>query len=167
MNTASPDRILAVEIRAARLGYAVLDGPKLLRDFGAHLFATPPQARIRIARLLAFYRPSLLVLRGAALRYPRNMKTRKGIARIARHEATKSRISVKRVSERDFKKVFAQYSCRDKYDVATILAQWLPELAHRVPPTLTFYAPEPRQMIYFDSIALAIAYLKLRDRSSS
>jgi|SRR5579859_7822912 len=159
MSTNQPSRILAVEIRALRLGYAVIENSKQLVDFGALLFNSPPEARRRIARLLRTHHPSILVLPGAGARYPRDMQSRRAIARIAKDEAKKLGISSVRVSERDFKSFFGQYSCRNKYDVADILAIWFPELAWRVPPALDFYDPEPRQMLYFDSIALGIAYV--------
>jgi len=52
MSTTQPNRILAVEIRAGRLGYAVLETPNQLRDFGAAWFDAPVAARSRVARLL-------------------------------------------------------------------------------------------------------------------
>ena len=159
MNTIKPNRILAVEIRAARLGYAVLETPKQLCDFGALLFSTPRVARGRIARLLHRYQPAVLVLAGAGARYPRNMQSRRAIARIGKNEAKQRGIPSARISEKEFKTFFGQYFCRDKYDIAAVLAKWFPELAWRVPPPLDFYDPEPRQMLYFDSIALGIAYL--------
>ena len=168
MSTTQSHRILAVEVRAARLGYAVLETPRELRDFGALLFSSPRRARQRVARLISLYRPAVLVLPGMGARYPRDMQIRKRIIRVARDEARKMKIPVVRVHERGFKSFFGQYSCRDKYDVAAVLAQWFPELTWRVPPKLDFYDPEPRQMLYFDSIALVAAYLELNgDEMSS
>jgi DNA-binding XRE family transcriptional regulator len=162
MSTRQPNRILAVEIRSARLGYAVFETPRYLRDFGAAWFDSPAIARSRIARFLHFYRPSVLVLRGGNARYPRNMRMRRAAGRIARDEARKLAIPNVRVSEVEFSSVFEQYSCRDKYDVATVLVGWFPDLAWRLPPRPKFYDPEPRSMLYFDSIALGIAYLDLQ-----
>jgi hypothetical protein len=161
MSMNQPNRILAVEIRAARLGYAVFETPKQLQDFGAAWFASPRAARSRIARLLRLYRPSVFVLPGAGARYPRDMRVRKAIARIARDEIRKTAIPLVCVSERAFNSFFEQYSCRDKYDMAAAIASWFPELAWRVPLRPKFYDPEPRSMLYFDSIALGVAYLDL------
>lgn len=166
MSTKLANRILAVEIRAARLGYAVLESPKYLRDFGAATFQSPRAIRSRITRLLRLYQPSVLVLQGAGRRYPRDMRIRKTIARVVRNEAIKAGVSSIRISEQAFKSFFKLYACRDKYEVAALIATWFPELAWRVPPsTLSFYDPEPRQMLYFDSIALAVAYFELSAKS--
>jgi hypothetical protein len=159
MNTQST-RILAVEIRAARMGYAVIESPKELKDFGGAWFPYPKAARSRIARLLRLYGPSVLVLASAAARYPRDARVRKLITRIVRDEARKSSVPTIRVTDQEFDTFFNQYSCRDKYDVAAVLARKFPSLAWRVPPPPEFYDPEPRQMLYFDSIALGLVYLE-------
>lgn len=152
---------MAVEIRADRLGYAVFETPERLCDFGAAWFEVPGAARPRIARLLRLSRPSLLVLRGGTMRYPRNTAKRRRVARIARDEAKKFGISIARISEQEFAAYFARHSCRDKYDIATVLAKRFPEVAWRVPARPKFYDPEPRSILYFDSIALGVAYLDL------
>jgi hypothetical protein len=159
MSTNQRNRILAVEIRADRLGYAVFETPERLCDFGAAWFEAPGEARPRIARLLRLCRPSLLVLRGGTMRYPRNTRKRRHAARIVCDEAKKFGISIARITEPEFVAYFARHSCRDKYDVATVLAKWFPEVAWRVPARPKFYDPEPRSILYFDSIALGIAYL--------
>jgi len=153
-------RILSVEIRAARLGYAVFESAKQLGDFGAASFAAPGAARRRIARLLRLYRPTLLLLHGAGSRYPRDMRVRKSVARIVKDEARKASVPTALVPDRRFKSFFDQFHCLDKYDIAAIIALRFPELTWRVPPPLDFYDPEPPQMLYFDSIALAIVYLE-------
>jgi hypothetical protein len=144
MNTYQPNRILAVEIRTDRLGYAVLETPERLVDFGAAWFEVPGAARARIARVLRLCHPSLLVLRGGAMRYPRNLRKRRLVARIVCDEAKKFEIPIARITEHEFAAYFARHSCRDKYDVATILAKWFPEVAWRLPKRPKFYDPEPR-----------------------
>jgi hypothetical protein len=158
------NRILAVEIRTARLGYAVLETSKYLQDFGAAWLDSPMAARSRMSRLLRFYRPSVLVLRGGSARYPRNMRKRRAVARIARDEARKLAVPNARVSELEFSSFFKQYSCHDKYDVAAVLVGCFPELAWRLPSRPKFYDPEPRAMLYFDSIALGITYLEFTSK---
>ncbi len=89
------------------------------------------------------------------------MRKRKFVARIARDEAKKFGVPIARITEQEFASYFERHSCRDKYDVATVLAARFPELAWRVPARPKFYDPEPRSILYFDSIALGIAYLDL------
>jgi len=94
------------------------------------------------------------------------MGIRKAIVRIARNEAKKRSIPVARLSDRTVRAFFRQYSCRDKYDVAALLATRFPDLAWRLPPRPKFYDPEPGPMLYFDSIALGLAYLERTDENN-
>jgi len=160
MSTTKPTRILAVEIRAARLGYAVFETPRELRNFGGTWFDSPKVARANIARLFNLYRPSIVVIRGGVMRYPRNMAKRQRIARIVCDEGRKLAISIKRVVSKDFDRFFGSHLCRDKYDVAVTLSQWFPDLARRIPSRPKFYDPEPNSILYFDSIALGIVYME-------
>jgi hypothetical protein len=166
MSTTQPNRVLAVEIRAGRLGYAVFETPRQLQDFGGASLNASGAARLRIARLLKIYRPSALVLRGGKMRYPRNMRARKTISRAAEDEATKAGVSVVWVSEREFASFFEEYSCQNKYDIAATLATWFPDLAWRVTPRPEYGDPEPRSILYFDSIALGIVHLERNRRTT-
>jgi len=161
MSTTQPNRILAVEIRAGRLGYAIVETPDNLRDFGAAWFDSNVAARSRMARLLRLGRPTVLVLRGASARYARRSRKRRAVVQIASQEARKLTIPITRIREPAFKSYFERHSCRDKYDMARLLAGRFPEMAWRLPERPKFYEPEPRPMLYFDSVALAAAYLEL------
>jgi hypothetical protein len=83
------------------------------------------------------------------------------VVQIARQEARKLAIPITRLTEQAAKSYFARHACRDKYDVARLLAGRFTEIAWRRPERPKFYEPEPRAMLYFDSIALAAAYLEL------
>lgn len=166
MSTTQPNRVLAVEIRADRLGYAVLETPRKLQDFGGAWLYFPSTARSRIARLLRLYRPTTLVLRGGEMRYPRSMRTRKAIYRIVRDEAGKAGVPIVRISEQEFSAFFDEYSCQNKYDIAAVLAAWFPDLAWRVPAQPGYGDPEPRSILYFDSVALGIVHMELSSRTT-
>jgi hypothetical protein len=152
-------RILAVEIRADRLGYAVFETPKQLRDFGACWFESTATAKLRLARLLRLSRPNLLVLRGPSVRYRKRNRGRRRILRIVRREARKLSISIASIPEARLNSFFALFGCRDKYSVAGLMAEWFPEISWRLPSKPKFYEPEPRALLYFDSIALGAVYL--------
>jgi hypothetical protein len=159
MKTLPSTRILAVEIRAGRLGYAVFETSKQLLDLGAAWFESSEAARLRILGLLRLSGPSVLVLRSVSPRRPRKNALWQSVARIAGSEARKLSIPVARVSERAFEAYFDRHSCRNKYDVAAILAVWFPEIAWRLPPRRRFYEPEARAMLYFDAVALGTVYM--------
>jgi hypothetical protein len=115
---------------------------------------------MRISGFLTAFRPSVLVLRGAS-RY--RSRLWRSVTRSAHREAGKRSIPVARVAQREVTEFFNRQSCRNKYDIAALVAAWFPEIAWRLPPRRKFYEPEPRAMLYFDSIALATAYIRLAD----
>ena len=45
-------------------------------------------------------------------------------------------------------------------DVARLLGKFFPEIAWRVPLGRKCYQPEPRSMLYFDSVAVGVAFLE-------
>jgi hypothetical protein len=155
----TPSRILAVEIRAGRLGYAAFETPNRLLDFGAAWFDSSATARLRIASLLRIFRPSVLLLRKGSSHRSRKNTLRKSVARIVRSEGRKLSISIALMTDRVFDAYFERNSCRNKYNIAALLATWFPEIAWRLPPRRKFYEPEARAMLYFDAAALGAAYL--------
>jgi len=155
----NPYRILAVEVRAGRFGYAVFETTNKLLDFGASEFDSTVTARLRIARLLRLFRPSVVILRGASIRYRQKNRHRRPIVRVMRSEARKLKIPVERIPERDLNSIFNRLGCRDKYDVAVVVAKSFPEISWRLPARPKFYEPEPRALLYFDSVALGMAFL--------
>lgn len=161
MSNTTQRRIVAVGIRAARLGYAVFDQSEELVDFGAAWFDSEETERLRIATLLRRFHPSILVLgkrgRGDTRRYDVWQK----VERIVRSEAKKLSITVAWLTEQEFKLYFRNQSCGNKHDIAAHVAVRFPDVSWRLPPRRKFYQPEPRSMLYFDSIALGIVYLDL------
>jgi hypothetical protein len=154
-----PSRTLAVEIRAGRLGYAAFEAPKQMLDCGAAWFNSPAVARLRVAKLLRIFRPSVVVLRTVSPRAPHQNAFRRPIARIACSEATKLSIRVSKMTGRALKAYFESNSCRNKHDLAVLLATWFPEIAWRLPQRRKFYEPEARSMLYFDAAALGAAFM--------
>jgi hypothetical protein len=157
MSNILPSRILAVEVRSARFGYALFEKPRRLIDFGATSFDSPLTARSRIRRLLQFSHPSLLVLRKSL----RRKASAQSVVTVIRNEARKCAVPLIFIANRSFKSHYDSHSCRTKYDRAVFIAKLIPEIAWRLPPSRKFYEPEPLAMIYFDSIALAVAHLEL------
>jgi len=161
MSTIRQTRVLAVEIRADRLGYAVFESPEKLLDFGGVWFDSAAAARSRILRLLGRVCPTLIVLRRVRPHGPRRMAAWRSINRIVRNEAKKRSITIGDIADNTLVEYFKRYSCHSKYDVAALLATWFPETAWRLTARRKIYDPEPRAMLYFDSAALAVAYVRL------
>ena len=158
MNENPLGRILAVDIRADRIGYAAFETPGHLLDYGTSRFNSGEPGRTRVEFLLRAVAPSVLVLgrprTRSTRRRPRWTMNRSMIER----EAKRIGVPVAFVGERALKSRFAEFNCRNKFQVAALLGTWFPELARHVPQARKCYEPEPWAIAYFDAIALGAAY---------
>ena len=165
MNKAQHGRVLALDLRARRLGYSVQTDKRLL-DFGSAVFHSPEQARQRVRLLIIAFRPSVLVLDSGAARGWRDHSRMTSVRKAIRREAFQHSVQVTTVSARMLRAFFAERGLRSKYDFATLAASWFPQLASRVPPKRKCYEREPLVMTSFDSVALGAVYLKQQQNFS-
>lgn len=159
MSKAHSGRILAVVVRSGRLGYAALENPRRLLDFGVSKFESAAVARERTTGFLKVFRPSALILRKLPLRPKRNARTRKPVQRTLTATARHLSITAIYVPDRAMKEFWKHHGCKNKYQIAALMTTWFPQLASRLPHKKKFYDPEPWTMTAFDAIALGAAYL--------
>ena len=158
-------RILAIEARRSRFGYALFEGPRRLLDWGASTVpseltghSATKAARKRIASALRRCHPTAAVVKRS-----RKMKTVKGIApgpifkAIAR-EAALLRIPVYFISRAEVHEAFSMFRGNTKEQIAEVLVGIFPELVSRLPPKRKKWQPEDRGMIVFDAVANGFAH---------
>lgn len=150
------DRLLALEIRPKKAGFAVLDGASL-HDWGVTRYgqATPPSKRI--ASLLDLHMPSIILMR----QRPRmkNDKTVASIVKSITSEAKARSIQIQPLAAHQVRAFFNQRGHRNKHAVAIRLAGWFPELAWKVPPKRKLWQSEPHNTLLFDAVATAVTFL--------
>jgi hypothetical protein len=153
-------RFLVLDVRAGRIGFAAFSFPKELLDFGSPRFDSSRSAKLRVASLLRAFAPSLLVLRRIRRSSTRGSREWNLVVRAIRDQAKRSSIPVHWVPERALKEFFNRLGCRNKFEVANLLAKWFPEIARKLPRKRKPYEPEPWTLAYFDTISLGIAFLE-------
>ena len=158
MNGNSLGRVLAVDIRADRIGYAAFETPGHLLDYGTSRFNSGEAGRARVEFLLRALAPFVLVLQRPRARSTRKRQRWDANRRVIEGEAKRLGVPVAFVGERALKLRFAEFNCRNKFQVAALLGEWFPELARHVPQARKCYEPEPWASAYFDAIALGAAY---------
>lgn len=123
-------RLLALEIRPRKAGFAVLEGATLL-DWGVTTYGPGRPAMRRIASLLDLHAPSIIVTR----RRPRlkNGQTVPNIVESIKSEARRRSIRFRTLDAHQVRAFFIQRGRRNKHAVATLLAEWFPELAWKLP----------------------------------
>ncbi len=155
-------RVLAIDPLTRGVGFAVLDGPKELVDWGVRATKPSPKPVERslreIVALLERYSPDRIIVedcRGGGSR--RGRRSQRLIERIVRL-ADEGGIPVRRISRAGLRRAFALEHARTKYQIALVTVQRFPELAVRLPPVRKPWMSEPAQMGVFDAVAFALAF---------
>lgn len=154
-------RILAVDIRSRRLGYAIFEMSGQLLDSGVARHASREIAAVRIAGLCKAFRPSFIVLRKESLRSGRRYPRTNTIRRAVRKEAKRRSIAIVTLGERTVRNWFRQRGSIGKHAIASFLANRFPELSWKVPPRRKPWQPEPWSLCFFDAVALGVVCVHL------
>lgn len=166
MNHEPAQRIVAIEARRSRFGYAVFEGPSKLLDWGASTVpshfsdrAASAVARNRVLGALRRCHPE-----AAVVKRPRVTKTGKSAAagpifRAILREAAGMGMPINILTRTDIGEAFRSSGARKKDDIAEILVEIFPELLPRLPHRRSNkWKPEWRGMVVFDAIAVGFAY---------
>jgi len=151
-------RIIAIDLRSSRFGFAVFEGPNRLLDWGIKNFrqgvnAVRIPADVKLGDLMDEFLPNVVVLLKREAETKGRARMREGLLR----EAEKRRITVHFRSPREMKSAFVG-SNRNKYAVAAAVIERFPELASRRPGRRKIWKPEDYVIKIFDAAALGITY---------
>lgn len=153
-------RTLAVYPTSRGFGYAVLEGPDELVDWGLKEARENKTRRClnQLRGLLEQYRPLALLLEDGALSSGgrRSERVRLLLAEIADWAA--GRVAVERISRQAVKRAFAASGAVSKDEIARAIARLLPELGFRLPPARRPWMSEDPRMSIFDAVAMALTY---------
>jgi hypothetical protein len=155
-------RLLAVALTSRGLGYAVLEGEKLLVE-SSHMSVRKgdknKQCLAKVEKLAAFYRPDVLVLQDVTAkgsrRAPRIKKLHWGVISLAR----KQKIKLELISEAQLRTLLLGDPRGTKHEMAEMLAKLSPdELASQLPPKRRAWESPDSRMDIFDAVGLVVAF---------
>jgi len=158
-------RILAIDLRPRRFGYAVFEGPRMLLDWGISAYLPDGDGRgeiagRRLAALLRISSPSAIVVkteRWESARTSTSPGARFLMDAITREASARS-IPICLIAEDELKSTFVNLQCVTKYEIAAVLTRIFPELLWKLPPKRQIWQSEHPRMTMFDAIALGLAY---------
>ena len=151
-------RVLAIDPTTKGFGFAVLEGPDGLIDWGVRHASGNRNHRNRRCReeaaaLIAQYQPEVLVVECTSAkgcrRRRRVRRLIKGLLILARQQ----RLRARRISRRSVLRSFGQSSAANKYRVAVTLTERFPELAPHLPPERKLGDSEDERMAIFDALS--------------
>ncbi|HEV2618651.1 MAG TPA: hypothetical protein VGU23_01785, partial [Acidobacteriaceae bacterium] len=158
-------RILAIELRASRMGYALFEGPRRLLDWGTTAIRPEGNAKTAtthkpISELLKALSPSAVVVKKIRRwRHDKRARTQ-AVLRQIQLEAAAHSIAVIYIGQKDIDNIFRMYRVHTKYEIAYVLVLAFPELLPKLPPKRKIGTSEPQAMIVFDAVATGFAYLQ-------
>jgi len=154
----SARRILAIDPYLRGFGWALLESPDLLVDWGIYQTRTKQPERMlgRIADLLNRYGPTVLVVEDTQhLRCRRRTRARTLIQEII-DMAKAADVSVRAVSMEDVRNRYAALGAKSKDSVARTVADQFPELVAILPPRRKNWMREDERLAVFDGVVMAL-----------
>ena len=160
-------RILAIDPSPRGFGFAVLEGPSQLLDWGVKS-ANPEDKNVasmkQLELLVALYKPDVLVIEDAtdegSLRRDRVQQLLHQVAELGFEHELKT-VQIPRLSVRE---VFARFGAMTKYQIAEVIAQRLPELGPKLPPPRKPWMAEDARMSIFDAVSFGLTFFHLREK---
>lgn len=159
MNQAQEIRVLAIDPTHRGFGFAVLEGPDSLIDWGVRMARQDKQAEClrKVRSLLEQYRPMAVVLEDCAVRGSRRCPRVRRLVERIRTVALSAGVSVRLVSRVQVRRAFAPTST--KHVIACAVAERFSELAPLLPPRRKPWMPEHYNSAIFDALALGLTFL--------
>jgi hypothetical protein len=154
------ERILALDARPQRLGYAVFAGPDTLLDWGLRMFrgginAVRVPFRHKVAQLISEWQPDKVILNE-----PRSARAIYKVKAV-QVQAGSFDVPVILIGLRAVREAFRDH--RNKDDRARALVARFPELSSRLPPRRKLWKSEDRRLSIFDAVALGVINFEADD----
>ena len=159
-------RILAIDLRTRRFGYAVFEGSKQLLDYGLCLYGSsggPTAARKRMAELLKLFSPSMISIRAVRRKKAFGAVGVRPILAAIKREAAACEIPMQFLETTQVKKIFQRFRAHTKHEIASVVAQLFPELVWKLPPKRKVWQKEHYRMAMFEAIGVGYAYWQLTE----
>jgi Holliday junction resolvasome RuvABC endonuclease subunit len=155
-------RVLALDPTSRSFGFAVLEGPDSLIDWGVVKVKKNDlwegMRLQRVAELIGRYQPEIIVLE----KYPqeKSIRSPKAIDFIWRvAEMARARnLEVREFTKDEIRKTFSISGEVTKYQIAGRIANIFTELGARLPPPRRIWMSEDYRMGIFDAVALGLAF---------
>jgi Holliday junction resolvasome RuvABC endonuclease subunit len=157
-------RVLAIDPSTRGFGFAVLEGPNRLIDWGVKETKTDKRQRSQklIADLIEQYQPSVIVVEDYAAKGSRRCGRVCDLINDISKLAMNRNVKVKSFSRLKVRQAFAEAGAKNKYEIALAIAKRFQELAPRIPRFRKPWMSEDYRMSIFDAVALAVTFLRLK-----
>jgi Holliday junction resolvasome RuvABC endonuclease subunit len=149
-------RVLAIDPATGGFGFAVLEGPERLVDWGVKGTTGDITAcLIQIKDLMDWYEPEVLAVEDYEIEGSRRGLRARGLIYNIVRLARERKVKTYSFSRMRVKQTFYQFNAVTKHEIATFIARRLPELETQLPPLRRPWMSEDYRMSFFDAISFA------------
>ncbi len=151
-------RVIALDVRYQRLGYAVLDGITRLVDSGVIRFQSGVGHVDRVTYLVTLFQPAVVVLRTIEKGSCRDRPSLRKIVHSIDRQLHSTGFPATHIRDARVKRTFRQCARTTKEEIAQCIVACFPELDWQLPARRKLWESEDRRMSIFDAAALGLAY---------
>jgi Holliday junction resolvasome RuvABC endonuclease subunit len=162
---AEAKRVLAIDPTSKGFGFAVLEDPTVLIDWGLKRASGDRNVKSleKAAELIERYRPEVLVVERTAAKGSRRCPRVRKLIEDLIALALDRRLRTRRISRRRVQRCFSEIGSATKRQIAVALVERFPELEPHLPPVRKPWMSEDGRMGIFDAVAFGWAsYESLR-----
>ena len=155
-------RVLAIDPSTRGFGFAVLEGPNRLIDWGVKETKINKKAKslTLIDDLIGRYQPNTIIVEDYAGKGSRRCHRIQGLISDISKLTAQRKIKVRSFSRAKIKQSFSESGAVNKYEIASAIAKRFPELAPRLPRFRKPWMSEDYRMSIFDAVGFALAYFQ-------
>ena len=153
-------RVLAIDPSFRGFGFAVVEGPERLIDWGVKNMKQDKNTSCltKIDKLIEHYQPEMIVIEDAIGKNSRRrLRVRQLIQQVVLL-ARRKKIKHRSFSRSTIQKTFSQGDVPTKHQIATIITKQFPELSRHLPRFRKAWMTEDWRMSIFNAMALAITF---------
>lgn len=157
-----PIRVLGIDPYSRGFGFAVLEGPDSLIDWGIKEIREETKNTRCLADVEALidrYRPDVIAVEDYTARGSRRCERVRELIFEVLKLATRRKIKIKTVSRARVQRAFFETGARTKHQIATAITKRFPELGPYLPPERKCYMSEDPRMSVFDAVGWGMACL--------
>jgi Holliday junction resolvasome RuvABC endonuclease subunit len=156
-------RVLAIDPSTRGFGYAVLEGPNRLIDWGVKETKTDKNRRSLklIEDLIDQYQPGVIVVEDYMGKGSRRCRRIQGLINDISKLASKKEVKVRSFSRAKIKQAFFESGASTKHEIAMAIANRFPELTPRLPRFRKPWMSEDYRMSIFDAVTFGVTFFHL------
>lgn len=158
----SQKTVLSIYPNQVGFGYAYLDGPTNLIDYGVVGVSPVCNRKLlrRIKKSINYLKPTLILLRDHKTKQsPRVKRLVKQVIKYCKSND----LEVYQYNRNDIRNVFDQFKAKTKYEIAKTMVKWMPELKPKMPYVRKLWMTESHNMGIFDALSLAMTHYYLAE----